>query len=264
MPNAYIYTMKLKIVPTIFFKAFSQNVDFNVWANFNKINYTNFKNDVFYYNTNSVASSAKIEGEIASSEDLIKYLKHKTKFAPGYINATNDLYNAYVFSQENKLNKTNLLKAHQILSTHLLKANRRGVIRNFDEVIYSNDKIVYTAALKQTVEVEFNKLIADLNTLLKAKLTTKEVFYYAFYISLVFVKIHPFEDGNGRTARLLEKWFIAEKLNKKAWFIKLELNYYNKVKSYFLALNRMGLFYEETNYAKALNISLYTINTLKK
>jgi len=91
----------------------------------------------------------------------------------------------------------------------------------------------------------------------------KEVFYYAFMISLVFVKIHPFEDGNGRTSRLLEKWFIAEKLGKKAWFLKSELNYYNKRKSYFLALNRMGLFYEDTDYSKAIRVAVYTANTLK-
>ena len=81
-------------------------------------------------------------------------------------------------------------------------------------------------------------------------------------ISLVFVKIHPFEDGNGRTSRLLEKWFIAEKTNKKAWFLKSELNYFNKQKSYFLALNKMGLFYENTDYSKAINIATYTAKTL--
>jgi Fic family protein len=28
--------------------------------------------------------------------------------------------------------------------------------------------------------------------------------------------------GNGRTARLLEKWFLAEKLGAKAWFVESE------------------------------------------
>ncbi|WP_220392957.1 Fic family protein [Chitinophaga lutea] len=34
-------------------------------------------------------------------------------------------------------------------------------------------------------------------------------------IHLVFVKIHPRADGNGRSARLLEKWFLAVKLGKR-------------------------------------------------
>jgi Fic family protein len=31
-------------------------------------------------------------------------------------------------------------------------------------------------------------------------------------IHLRLAQIHPFRDGNGRAARLIEKWFVAEKL----------------------------------------------------
>jgi len=255
---------RLKIISTQYLDKFKSKIDFNLKAQFEKIEYKDFKRDIFYYNTNSVASSAKIEGEIASSQDLIQYLQHKKKFKPSYINATNDLFQAYVFAQDNNLSKANFLKAHKVLSKSLIVSSAQGKVRNHDELIYNEDGlIIYTAAAKQEVNEEFNKLMHDLNVLLKRELSTKEVFYYAFMLSLVFVKIHPFEDGNGRASRLLEKWFIAEKLGKKAWFIKSELNYYNKHKSYFLALNRMGLFYEDTDYSKAVSISYYTANTLK-
>jgi len=255
---------KLKIIPTAYLPEFKSKINFNLKYQFEKIEYKDFDKEIFYYNTNSVASSAKIEGEIASSEDLIQYLKHKKRFAPQYINATNDLFNAYVFAQNNNLNKANLLKAHNLLSKNLVIKQSQGKIRTLDEVIYNeNGDVLYTAATKETVNYEFKKLISDMNFLLKAKLTTSGVFYYGFMLSLVFVKIHPFEDGNGRTSRLLEKWFIAQKLGKKAWFLKSELNYYNKRKSYFLALNRMGLFYEDTDYSKCITIATYTANTLK-
>lgn len=255
---------KFNIISQDNFKEFSKKINFNLNVEFNKIKFTDFKKDIFYYNTSSVSSSAKLEGELASSEDLISYIKHNKRFNKNYIACSNDLYNAYVFAQSHKLTKANILKAHKLLSKNLLHKSIQGKIRTVDEVIYMGTKIIYTATSKKEVQSEFDKLIKDIRFLLSKKLTTKEVFYYASMINVTFVKIHPFEDGNGRTSRLLEKWFIAEKLGKKAWFIKLELNYYNKRKSYFLALNRMGMFYEDTNYSKATNISTYTASTLKR
>lgn len=255
---------KLKIIPVKFLGEYKSKIDFKLKSVFDKIVYNDFNKDIFYYNTNSVASSAKIEGEIASSEDLIQYLLHKKRFSSKYIDATNNLFDAYIFAQNNILNKKNLLTAHKLLSKSLVKKDAQGKIRKFDEIIYAeNGNILYTAATKEEVKSEFEKLIHDLNILLQRNLSVKEVFYFGFMLSLAFVKIHPFEDGNGRTSRLLEKWFIAEKLGKKAWFIKSELNYYNKRKSYFLALNRMGLFYEDTDYSKGITVATYTANTLR-
>ena len=180
---------RLKIIPTINLKKYKEKVTFNLIKEFNKIEYKNFKKDIFYFNTGSVSSSAKIEGEIASSEDLIQYLKYKKKFNPAYINASNDLYNAYLFAQNNSLNKKNILKAHKLLSKHLVNKTLQGKIRNHDELII-NEKgnIIYTAAEKSIVEKEFNKLMNDLNILLIRKLTYKEVYYYAFMFNLVLLK----------------------------------------------------------------------------
>jgi Fic family protein len=73
---------------------------------------------------------------------------------------------------------------------------------------------------------------------------------------MVFVNIHPFEDGNGRAARLLEKWFIAQMLGKKAWYLQSELYYYSNVNDYYKNLNRLGLFYDELDYSQALPFCL--------
>jgi Fic family protein len=66
------------------------------------------------------------------------------------------------------------------------------------------------------------------------------------------VNIHPFEDGNGRAARLLEKWFIAEKMGAKAWYLQSELSYHNNVNQYYKNLNRLEFLYDELDYTKAM------------
>jgi Fic family protein len=66
------------------------------------------------------------------------------------------------------------------------------------------------------------------------------------------VKIHPFDDGNGRCARLLEKWFLARKLGEKAWLIPSERHYYQHHQLYYRNIRALGLEYETLNYAQAL------------
>jgi Fic family protein len=40
-------------------------------------------------------------------------------------------------------------------------------------------------------------------------------------------------DGNGRAGRLLEKWFLAEKLGENAWSIQSERYYAKNKKEYY-------------------------------
>ena len=108
------------------------------------------------------------------------------------------------------------------------------------------------AVLPSLVEGEMSKLFADIELLLDASLKIEEVFFYASLIHLVFVKIHPFSDGNGRTARLLEKWFLAKKLGAKAWFVESEKYYYEHHGLYYHNIRLLGLEYPDLDYAQAL------------
>ena len=83
-------------------------------------------------------------------------------------------------------------------------------------------------------------------------LSIQEVFYYAAFIHLVFVKIHPWDDGNGRSARLLEKWFLAQKLGEKAWFVQSEKMYYQQHQTYYKNIRLVGLEYPELDYNRTL------------
>ena len=94
-------------------------------------------------------------------------------------------------------------------------------------------KPVYGAVEPEQLPQEFNKLFEDIGELLKRDLKYKEIFYYASMIHLWFVIIHPFGDGNGRSARLLEKWFLASKLGKVAWSINSEKYYWDNRAAYY-------------------------------
>ena len=214
----------------------------------------------FYKSVSSVYSS-RIEGE---NIDFDSYFKHKflnVKYRPDYTGKADDLYAAYDFIDDHKLNLQNVQKAHSILSSKLLPKSQQGLIRtNPMFVINSDDQIEYVAAGPEIVRREMDKLCEDINLLIKNDLNPFEVFYYAAFIHLVFVKIHPFQDGNGRTARLMEKWFLIEKIGQIAASVQLEKNYYNKIKEYYSNIKKLGLEYEELDYGKSLDFLLMTVN----
>jgi Fic family protein len=123
-------------------------------------------------------------------------------------------------------------------------------------VTAKDGRIEYVAATPFEVSSEMEKLFADLEILLNTELTITETFFFASMLHLVFVKIHPWNDGNGRSARLLEKWFLAQKLGYKAWFIQSEKYYYTHHKTYYNNIRALGLEYTDLDYTKALSFLL--------
>ena len=129
-------------------------------------------------------------------------------------------------------------------------------------VVNSDDRIDYVAAEPGKLNEELIKLFDDIEALLVADLSKAEILYFASYIHLTFVKIHPFQDGNGRSARLLEKWFLIEKLGEKATAIQLEKHYYLNLQDYYRNLKRLGVDYDFLDYDKAFEFLMMTANGL--
>lgn len=246
--------MELKVISKVLLKDFLQDVPPGLQQAFDalhdaELSTTNFS---FYTSVASVFSS-KIEGEPIELDSYIKHKRDGIPFLPDYTKKIDDLYNAYTFAKSHKLNEAAISKAHKLLSKHIVAKSYQGKFRTQNMYVSTDDgRIEYVAASLFEVSEEMQKFYNDLNQLLNTGMSIKEVFYYASMIHLVFVKIHPWNDGNGRSARLLEKWFVAQKLGDKAWFIESEKHYYSQHKIYYQNIRALGLEYPDLNYSKAL------------
>ncbi len=256
--------MGLKILDIGLFKEYKNAILDSPQLALSKLQDINVPVDYFkFYNSVSSVYSSKIEGEKIDFDSFFKHKFLNVQYQLDYTKKADDLFLAYEFIYEKELTFKNLQKAHSLLSSNLLPESQQGLIRrNPMYVINSEDRIEYIAADSSIIEFELGKLFDDIELLLNSNLDDYESFYYASLIHLVFVKIHPFQDGNGRTARLLEKWFLIKSLGDKATAVQLEKNYFKNLDLYYWNIKLLGVEYEELNYSKALNFILMTISSI--
>jgi Fic family protein len=227
----------LKLISTEFLQEYSNKVNVDWFEVFNMLKAkSQFSLEDFeYYIISSSLYSSKIEGNTLDANSFFRNRGKKTSPKKKEVQEIETLMEAYKFASENKLNRTNFFKTHAILSKTLLPQKERGVLRK--EQIGVRDsktlKPVYLAVEPQFLKVEFGKLFDDIDELLKRDLRHKEIFYFASMIHIWLAKIHPFSDGNGRSARLLEKWFLVSKLGISAWSINTEKYYWDNRPDYF-------------------------------
>ncbi|NBL65212.1 cell filamentation protein Fic [Flavobacterium sp. NST-5] len=245
----------LQIISPAYFEAFKKSISKDFAVQFEAIkSQPNDTEAIKKFNIEAVVASSKIEGEKVQLEEYHAYKIYKKELSLEIAKRPDDLFEAYQFAQQEKLSFDNFFKAHAMISKNLLPSEQQGRLRFGQKVISGtkNGKISYEACQASDVPTEFRKLFDDIVVLLKQKLSLEEIFYYAAYIHLVYVKIHPFEDGNGRSARLLEKWFLDHKLDIAVWGIPSEKYYYDYLPEYYKSLEDVGFFYEKLDYAKAI------------
>lgn len=253
------------MLSNLLLQEFQSSINFDPLAKLEEKKREQLPIDYFqFYNSISSVYSSKIEGEEVDFDSFFKYKFMNVEYKSDYTKKTEDLFQAYEFIQSNPINRKNIFEAHHILSKHLLPKNQRGKIRNNPMfVINDEDRIEYVACEPRILEEELVQFFRHLNRLLNQNLTVLESFFYASKLHLAFVKIHPMQEGNGRTGRLLEKWFLLEKLGRNAVAIELEKNYYTNRKDYYGNIRKLGLEYRTLDYSKSLDFLLMTISSLE-
>ena len=255
---------QLQILPTLLLEPYRQAVAAVPLERFRSLQDSALSVESFsFYTSVSAVFSSKIEGEEIELDSYVKHKRFGIPFRPDHTQKIDDLYAAYQYAQGRRCDRSSLLEAHRMLTRHILPEGRGGLVRTDNMYVTTADgRIEYVAAPPSMVDAELDKLFADLAQLQGTELALAEVFHYAALLHLVFVKIHPFDDGNGRCAHLLEKWFLADKLGPKAWLLPSERHYYQHHQAYYRAIRALGLEYQTLGHAQALPFLLMLPATL--
>ncbi|TAG55079.1 MAG: Fic family protein [Cytophagales bacterium] len=219
--------LNLKLLKSQYFLNYKDFQKINIENAFETIKNKPLSLDEFkFYLANSAVHSSNIEGNTVSFYTYLKSSEFNLHLKSKEMKEIDDLIKAHQFAKENDIALIYVLKAYGVLTNNILIKKERGKIRNVKVGVRSDGRLIYLAIEPEFVKQELDLLFADISVLLNADLSLDEIFYYAALIHLVFVNIHPFVDGNGRTTRLLEKWFLSKKIGESAWLITSEKYYW--------------------------------------
>lgn len=143
------------------------------------------------------------------------------------------------------ITEKDVLKIHGIISTHILRGNRCGIYRKEPVYVVSrtpiSQKIRYTAPDHKKVPALVYNLCEWIS---KAKRERLSPIIVAGIAHAEMAAIHPFIDGNGRTARLLATLILYTENYDFRKLFALE-NYYNINRSKYYSAIHLGKNYEE-------------------
>ena len=204
----------------------------------------------------SIHSSTSIEGNPLNEQEVQKVLEGTTVSAPEYAvqevlnykNAINWLNQRDATSSI--LNEKEILKLHSIVMENLLSPEKVGRYRLGE--IYVVDQINN----KETIQYlgsdanELTRLVATFLTWITIQQDTSQLHpvLLAGLIHYIFVSIHPFSDGNGRTTRLLTFQYLKSVHYHFSDSLSLDSYYLQNREEYYHALSR-GKTFEDRMFA---------------
>jgi len=196
-------------------------------------------------------SSTSIEGNPLPLTDVKKIIKNKPenlrdseKEVINY-NQALEILDKEIHSNATEFNLDLILKIQKIITSGLIDSFNSGKIRK--QPVFVNDprtrKSIYLPPDHQDVQ----SLIVGLIKYITANKNRLDPLILAGIFHKQFVIIHPFIDGNGRTARLATKVLLADMGLNTFNLFSFE-NYYNQnVSKYFENVGLRGNYYDLVN-----------------
>ena len=194
----------------------------------------------------SAHTSTAIEGNPLPLTDVKKLLKNKPEnirdTEKEVVNYNQALDYLKALKNHSLIDKKLILEIHKIIMKGLMSKTNTGKLRQ-DPVFVNNPRTGQTVYWPPE-QSEVSKLIQDLVSFVKTNQSKLDPLILSGIVHKQFVIIHPFIDGNGRTARLLAKHLLAN-LGLNTFNLFSFENYYNKnTTKYFEKVGLRGNYYD--------------------
>jgi Fic family protein len=197
---------------------------------------------------NEIIKTNEIEGEIFESKQVrssickklgIEHLQQTNKNIDGFVDLIFDATQNY----DQKISIERLFDWH----SSLFPTGRNGLykitvaqwrkLENEPMQVISggigNEKIHFEAPNSKKINSEMILFLDYLNND-----TTQDLILKTAILHLWFLTIHPFEDGNGRIARIISEYFLAKSDDSKLRFYSLSTQIAKDKKNYYLMLEK--------------------------
>ncbi len=186
--------------------------ELKIYRNLKRKNEAKYKKIVGEFEVHFIYHSLSLEGNPITLPDTIKILKDKIVPKDLKMEDVEEVknYQEAMHQMLKDADERKPLSLHLVLDYHRIAMGHRsflaGSIRTIHVHIKGNPD--FRVSSPETIKEELEKLFEEYNEFRRRKVPLDEALKFAVYFHNEFQHIHPFEDGNSRTTRLITFYLL--------------------------------------------------------